>query len=362
MPESGPFSQKEFQKQSLKPKSKTSQHEKLKQSVVWLRQTVSQITALNIPANPENYSLWYDYFSGRKPALKDELDKRLKAKSPFTDDVNHELYFRFFVEGAERQLADIRNAIRSLIEQLGGQLGEITEGMDGYDQLLVSCEAQMEKDQDVEALNQMVNTLLKETRHTRESNQQSLKNISKLNSEINEMKHCLEKLSEEVLEDALTGVANRRALDLELKTVLDEGCKKSEYCLLLLDIDRFKLVNDEHGHLIGDRVLRFVAQMIKESVKGGDFVARYGGEEFAVIFPNTSYQGGLAVARTIIQTVAKRRLTLNKEGRKLGRITLSGGLSLVRASDTADSLIERADTCMYKAKSNGRNTVVGTDI
>ena len=171
MAESRPISQKKSFKQP--------QHAELKQSVAWLRQAVSQITTLNIPANPENYSLWYDYFSGRKPALKGELDKRLKAKSPFTDDVNHELYYRFFVEGAERQLSDIRNAIRSLIEQLGGQLGEITQGMDGYDQLLVSSEAQLEKDQDVEALNQMVNTLLKETRHTRESNQQSLKNISK---------------------------------------------------------------------------------------------------------------------------------------------------------------------------------------
>ncbi len=347
-------------KKPLKQNSKQSQaDDTLKKSVIWLRQAVSQISSLSIPANPENYSLWYDYFSGRKPALKKELDKRLAADAPFTEEVNYELYKRFFVEGPAHQLKEVRNAIRSLIEQLSGQLGEITQGMNGYDQILGSCELKLQSDQDVETLNQLINTLLKETRHTRESNQQALKNISQLNNEITDMQHCLEKLSEEALEDALTGVANRRAFDKELRTVLEKNSTKSEHCLLLLDIDRFKLVNDEHGHLIGDRVLRFVAQMIKQSVKGGDFVCRYGGEEFAVIFPNTNYQGGLAVARTIIQTVSKRRLTLNKEGRKLGRVTLSGGLSLVRPDDTDSSLIERADNCLYKAKSNGRNTVVG---
>ena len=127
----------------------------------------------------------------------------------------------------------------------------------------------------------------------------------------------------------------------------------------MLDIDRFKLVNDQHGHLVGDRVLRFVAQMIKKSIKGGDFVARFGGEEFAVIFPDTNLEGGLSVANTIIQAVANQKLTLNKQGLKLGKVTLSGGLSLIQEGDTAPSLIDRADKRLYKAKDNGRNCVVG---
>jgi diguanylate cyclase len=109
---------------------------------------------------------------------------------------------------------------------------------------------------------------------------------------------------------------------------------------------------------VGDRVLRFVAQMIKKSVKGADLVARFGGEEFAVLFPNTNHQGGISVANTIIQVVANQKLTLNKQGLKLGKVTLSGGLSLIQKGDTADCLIERADNFLYKAKSNGRNTLV----
>jgi len=332
----------------------------LKQSVEWLRKAVSKIKALNIPATPENYSLWYDYFSGRKPDLTLALDKHLKEKLLFDSEVNSALYERFFGHGADHKLTEIRNAIRSLIGLLHGHLNELDQGMGDYEEVLKSYEEQLQQDPDIHALNKLVSNLVIETQKNRESNKQAQKNISQLNNEIEEMQQCLERLSEEALEDALTGVANRRAFDRTLEKLITSKSnnKQSEHCLLLLDIDRFKLVNDNHGHLVGDRVLRFVAQMIKKSVKGGDFVARFGGEEFAVIFPNTNCQGGLSVANTIITAVANQKLTLNKQGLKLGKVTLSGGLSLIQEGDTADCLIERADQYLYQAKSNGRNTIV----
>jgi len=333
----------------------------LKQSVEWLRKAVSKIKELNIVASPENYSLWYDYFSGRKPDLTVALNRHLKGKLPFTAEENRVLYERFFGSGPDHQLTEIRNAIRSLIELLCGHLSELDQGMEGYEQVLKSYEERLQLDPDMDTLNQLVSSLVSETQKSRASQKQAQKNISVLNDEIKEMQQCLEKLSEEALEDALTGVANRRAFDRELEKVINSKSiqKQAEHCLLLLDIDRFKLVNDKHGHLVGDRVLRFVAQMIKKSVKGGDFVARFGGEEFAVIFPNTNCQGGLTVANTIIRAVANQKLTLNKQGLSLGKVTLSGGVSFIREGDTANSLIERADQCLYQAKSNGRNAVVG---
>jgi len=336
------------------------QASELKQSIEWLRKTVSKIKELKIPATPENYSLWYDYFSGRKPDLIIALNKHLKGNAPFTAEVNTIFYERFFGHGADHQLAEIRNAIRSLIELLHEHLNLLDEGMGDYEQVLKSYEEQLQQDPDIHALNKLVSNLVIETQKNRETNKKAQKNISDLNNEIEEMQQCLERLSEEALEDVLTGVANRRAFDREIEKLIESKntYKESEHCLLLLDIDRFKLVNDKHGHLVGDRVLRFVAQMIKKSVKGADFVARFGGEEFAVIFPNTNYQGGLSVANTIITTVANQKLTLNKQGLKLGKVTLSGGLSLVQEGDTAHCLLERADQCLYQAKSKGRNTIV----
>jgi diguanylate cyclase len=336
------------------------QASEFKKSIEWLRKTVSKIKELRVLATPENYSLWYDYFSARKPDLIIAIDNHLKENLPFTAEVNSVLYERFFGAGADHQLAEIRSAIRSLIELLHGHLNLLDKGMGDYEQSLKSYEKQLQQDPDIHALNKLVSNLVIETQNNRESNKKAQKNISDLNDEIEEMQQCLERLSEEALEDALTGVANRRAFDRELEKMIKSKSnnKQVEHCLLLLDIDCFKLVNDNHGHLVGDRVLRFVAQMIKKSIKGGDFVARFGGEEFAVVFPNTNCQGGLSVANTIIEAVANQKLTLNKQGLKLGKVTLSGGLSLFQEGETALNLIERTDKRLYKAKANGRNTIV----
>jgi diguanylate cyclase len=274
--------------------------------------------------------------------------------------VNNILYERFFGSNAYHQLIEIRNAIRSLIEQLHGHLNELDQDMGCYETTLKKCEARLQKDPDINTFNKLVITLVTETQEGRASHKKAKENIFELNQEIEEMQQCLERLSEEALEDALMDVANRRAFDRELDILINSKTshKQPEYCLLLLDIDRFKLVNDKHGHLVGDRVLRFVAQMIKKRVKGAGFVARFGGEEYAVIFPDTPYLGGLSVANTIIQTVANQKLTLNKQGLKLGKVTLSGGLSMLRNGDTADCLIERADKCLYQAKASGCNTIV----
>jgi len=347
-------------KQASELQSSELQALELKQSIEWLRKAVSKIKELNALATPENYRLWYDYFSGRKPELTVALNKYLKGNIPFTPEVNSALYERFFGSGADHQLNEIRNAIRSLIELLHGHLSQLDQDMEGYGQALKSCEEQLRQDPDINTLNQLVSSLVSETQKSRVSNKKAQKNISELNDEIEEMQQCLERLSEEALEDALTGVANRRAFDRELEKLINHKTshKQPEHCLLLLDIDRFKLVNDKHGHLVGDRVLRFVAQMIKKSIKGGDFVARFGGEEFAVLLPGTNNKGGMSVANGIIQVVANQKLTLNKQGLKLGKVTLSGGLTMIHKGDTANCLIERADQCLYQAKSNGRNTIV----
>ena len=332
----------------------------IQQSVDCLRKAVAKMNALNIPATPENYTLWYHFYSGKKPDLKMALTKYLKEEKRFSAEISWVLYDRFFGSGSDQQLAEIRNAIRSLIELLRGHLNALDQDMDGYEKVLKACEERLKNDPDINALNKLVSSLVIETKKSRLSHKDAQKNIAQLNEEIEEMQQCLERLSEEALEDALTGVANRRAFDQELERLIEKARSDEniEHCLLLLDIDRFKRVNDKHGHLVGDRVLRFVAQMIKKSIKGGDFVARFGGEEFAVIFPNTNYQGGVSVANAIIQAVANQKLTLNKKGLKLGKVTLSGGLSLIKKGDSANCLIERADHCLYQAKSNGRNVLM----
>jgi len=353
-------SNSQFETTPSSKKLASNTEEKLRQSAVWLRQAVSQIKELNIPANPENYTIWYDYYSEAKPELISELNKLLKENIPFTSKITDGIFKRFYSEISDLKLSVIRNAIKSLIDILSTQLNNLGENLSGYDKILVKCETQLTKEPDIDTLNQLISNLLHETRNNLSNNKKALKQISKLNQEIDELRESLIKLSEEALEDALTGISNRRAFNLEIdKIIANTNNNNTNNCLLLIDIDLFKTVNDDYGHQVGDKILCFVAKMIKQCIKGGDFASRFGGDEFAIIFPNTDYEGGKAIAETIIETVANRKLVLNKQGCDLGYVTLSGGLSFVQKGDTPDSLIQRADKGLYMAKSEGRNKVVG---
>jgi diguanylate cyclase len=142
------------------------------------------------------------------------------------------------------------------------------------------------------------------------------------------------------------------------KAIADAAEKIEPLSLLLTDIDHFKAFNDSFGHLTGDQVLRLVAMSVKHNVKGKDTAARYGGEEFAVVLPNTNLRSVTTVADHIRRVVMAKELMKRSTGEQLGRVTISIGVATLRKDDTAQSLIERADACLYAAKRNGRNRVM----
>ena len=126
----------------------------------------------------------------------------------------------------------------------------------------------------------------------------------------------------------------------------------------MADVDHFKQFNDRFGHLTGDQVLRLVAVAMKHNVKGQDIAARYGGEEFVIALPDTTLRSAVAVADQIRRGVMAKELIKRSSGERLGRVTLSVGIALLHTGDTPQSLIERADACLYAAKRQGRNRVV----
>jgi diguanylate cyclase len=144
-----------------------------------------------------------------------------------------------------------------------------------------------------------------------------------------------------------------------LEKAIAEALETNEaMSLMLTDIDHFKTFNDNFGHLTGDQVLRLVAMSVKHNVKGKDTTARYGGEEFAVILPNTILRAAVTVAEHIRRAVMAKELMKRSTGEHLGRMTISIGVATLRKGGTGQSLIERADTCLYAAKRHGRNRVI----
>lgn len=164
--------------------------------------------------------------------------------------------------------------------------------------------------------------------------------------------------------DPLTQVLNRRALTARLTSEMERAKRyASVLSLLMLDLDHFKRVNDEHGHLVGDDVLREVASLLTNAVRNHvDVVARYGGEEFVVVLPETGPQGAATFAERVRERIDGHKF-LSSMAREPLHLTASVGVALFPASgvdaeeETADQLFKRADEALYRAKAEGRNKV-----
>ncbi|MFC1892574.1 diguanylate cyclase [Chloroflexota bacterium] len=156
--------------------------------------------------------------------------------------------------------------------------------------------------------------------------------------------------------DSLTGLPNRGAILRKLNEQIKHAKRYGEeLSLSLLDIDHFKKVNDNYGHLAGDDVLEKVAIIVRQNIRDADTIGRYGGEEFIIFLPGTNLTFALNVAERVRETIEAARMKDTK-GDVFG-ITVSQGLSIYKPGEDEYSLIYRADTALYKAKENGRNRV-----
>jgi diguanylate cyclase (GGDEF)-like protein len=157
--------------------------------------------------------------------------------------------------------------------------------------------------------------------------------------------------------DVLTGCLNRRALIEKLEQEVDRA-RRYEFpvTILLIDLDRFKAVNDTLGHLVGDAVLRQLGELLRREVRSVDLVARYGGEEFVVLLPNTATDGGMSFAERLRIRVAQQDFTT---GLAPLALTVSIGVATFPATpgETVDELLAAADQALYRAKHDGRNLV-----
>jgi diguanylate cyclase (GGDEF)-like protein len=130
--------------------------------------------------------------------------------------------------------------------------------------------------------------------------------------------------------------------------------------LLMVDIDRFKRLNDTYGHLIGDVVLKAVARRLTETLRPTDFLVRYGGEEFVALLPGAAQAQALAAAERL-RTAVERSDFAAADPRAVLKVTVSIGVAVLAPEENVERLIERADTALYRAKAAGRNNVVFAD-
>lgn len=165
-------------------------------------------------------------------------------------------------------------------------------------------------------------------------------------------------LEQQTLLDSLSGTYNRACFDQKMQSELRRSRREQRpLALLLLDIDYFKKINDSHGHLAGDQVIRAVAAQIQQCLKrASDTLCRYGGEEFAIILPNTDSSGATELAEQIRLRLAETPIQIQQQTLQ---VHISGGCyaAIAQQYDTAEHYIQQADIALYKAKAAGRNQI-----
>jgi diguanylate cyclase len=176
--------------------------------------------------------------------------------------------------------------------------------------------------------------------------------------EINSLHDRLESALEEALSDPLTGLINRKGLSNTIENIfLSVEASHSFPSLLMLDIDHFKKINDTFGHPLGDRVIKVVADILKNQIKGKDMAARYGGEEFCILLPETELTDAIKVAENIRQVVEDTRIKRASDNQEICRMTISIGVAHYQPNHSISDWFEKADSALYRSKNEGRNRV-----
>jgi diguanylate cyclase len=334
--------------------------EDLDQAAAYAKSSLEMMAKQRIAANPLNFSVWYGYFSGRDPELARALDALLSDGAEFTDERIRELYEKYI--GADQERAEIREAssrLQSAVGEILGHLGAAGKEQSAYGEMLAGFGDKLSAGGESADVAALVEGVLSETRAIVEKNQALESRLGESSQEIDELRQHLEEVQREAMTDGLTAIANRKHFEIHLRQAAKDAMESGgDVCVLLADIDHFKKFNDTHGHRVGDEVLRVVARALQDGVKGRDTAARYGGEEFAVLLPQTSLKDAVTVADQIRRTLGSRALKNRKTGKNFGTVTLSIGVARLRAGEPLESLMQRADEALYRAKHDGRNRVV----
>jgi diguanylate cyclase len=331
--------------------------ERLTETQVLSRAALESLRTHEIPETPDNYAIWYEYHSGHVPNLNRTIDVIVTNNLGFDEKTLIDLYATFFSSAREADaVRDTSLRVQETLRDLIGLADRAQSDSREFGTTLNTASSEFVAN--IESLNELIRHLVLETQEMAKRNEHIGDRLRDSAQTIETLERNLEGALRDATIDGLTGVANRKSFDTALRKMAGDAMNSGEsLSLLLIDIDRFKNVNDDWGHQIGDAVLRHVAQKIFQSVRGQDHVARYGGEEFAVILPHTDTGDAVTAAQNISANLAREPIKLEVTP-PMVPVTISIGVSSYELGDPLAEWIGRTDSALYRAKNEGRNRVV----
>ena len=328
------------------------------QSAELLRLALPQMARHGGVYHPTHYAVWYEYLATVNPPLKAALDGRLAEPRPLESAEVIALYRRHLATRESQHAEQFQQHLQTLLQQLGRAAESAGQGTEAFSRSLADAVGKLTADLDAEGLGRLIHELAASTEAARSSADTLHAQVAASSREIAALKEQLGELRNEAATDALTRLHNRRGFERAVAALVADRADGLGRCAVIMaDIDHFKRINDSFGHLLGDQVIKGVAQIIRDTVGTAGLAARFGGEEFALLLPDAGHAEALRLAEQIRGNVTRARVRRQGTSEYLDQISISLGVACAQAGEILEQVIERADRGLYRAKESGRNRV-----
>lgn len=314
------------------------------------------LTTHDLELSAANFELARDVVTGADPRLAAAVGALLSSGAPLSDGAARELVARtapgrLTPELLSEMLAALQAQANALLGIAEGSHQSMRDYGDALGAEIAGADAEDEGGL-VARLVSLTMGMVERAREIEDEMRESRKQAQRLTKSLDRARHAAD-------HDELTGLPNRRAFEKRFAAAVEQARASAEpLSLAFCDIDRFKAINDAHGHATGDRVLCYVAGQLARLAPDDCHVARHGGEEFVMLFPGRDAAAAMALVNEVRADVAARRLVSKSTGERIDSVTFSAGVAEVDVSADPRAALEAADKALYAAKQSGRNRVL----
>lgn len=326
-------------------------------SAEYLRLAIEKMARQDTAFHPVSYAVWYEYVSGEHQKLAEAVDALLAEQSRLNEEHTSHIFNTYIAEVDAAGAQTVVDRFSKVMTDLGETTTQACTDSAHFSQVIKEWSLQMDQASSSPTVNWA--PLREQSQLMQQSMTQLQATLSSTTQEIQRLQEEITRARHASQQDRLTGLMSRAGFESALSQALirqaTPEADSAQTCLIKIDIDHFRRLNDTHGHLFGDKVIYSVAQLLQGHCAERDAVARYEGNQFIVLMPETPLEIAEKKAESIRSEVAALRLKHPVHQSQVSDLSISLGLATYRAGEDAESLVDRANLALSASKTKGRN-------